>query len=404
MEENNHRIVLVSGGIKLGGAAAFLLNLGGELTRRGIPVLVVSLEHENPYASDFELLGIPLHLEDERKKIFEDRIASALEIIRDFNPTTVVSCLGPSSYEILRYVPNSVTRLGMMQADSSDMYPVFAVYAPFFHAAIGVSRQIEMNFRAHPILGKLPTYYLPYGVPIPKKDAARAGTLSGPIRILYLGRLVRPQKRVHLFPDILHLLRTARIPFRWTIAGDGPERPALEKEMTSVPPNSVIEFKGALSYRDLPRLFDSNDIFLLASDSEGLPLSLLEAMAHGLVPVVSNLPSGVSEVVDQECGILVEPDNIEGYAAGIISLAQSPSRFSVMAKKAKAKIDARYSAASMTDRWITLLNKLDKGKNTEWPSRFAVKGPLSDPDQQKYAPYVRGIRRLLKKFSGSNEA
>src|SRR4051812_16682232 len=112
MKDNGNRIVLVSGGIGLGGATTFLLNLAGELIRRGVPVLVISLEHENPYEHDFERLRIPLHVEDERRDIFEDRIASALEIIRNFRSSAVISCLGPSSYEVLRYLPKGVTRLG----------------------------------------------------------------------------------------------------------------------------------------------------------------------------------------------------------------------------------------------------------------------------------------------------
>lgn len=396
VERHNHRIVLVSGGIKLGGAATFLLNIGGELVRRGIPVQVISLEHENPYAQDFERLKIPLHIEDERIKIFEDRVASALQVIRSFQPTVVVSCLGPSSYEVLRYVPRSVGRLGMMQADSSDMYPVFARYAPFFDAAIGVSKQIESNLRGHPVLGGLPAYYLPYGVPAAQKPSPHVREGGTPIRILYLGRLVRPQKRVHLFSEILHQLKAAKVPFHWTIAGDGPERSSLETKMVSAPPNSVVEFLGGVSYRDVPRLLTSHDVFLLASDAEGLPLSLLEAMASGLVPVISNLPSGVSEVVDGECGILVDPNNTEGYAAGIIWLARNPAAFSDMSEKARQRVGAQFSVAAMTDRWLTVLDRTKKNDKAEWLADFKVTGPINH-DSLWYREPMRTIRRWRRR-------
>jgi glycosyltransferase involved in cell wall biosynthesis len=394
--ETDHRVVFVSGSIKLGGASTFLLNLGGELVRRGISVLVISLEYENPYASDFELLGIPLHVEDERTTIFEDRLSSALHAIRHFQPTAVISCLGPSSYEILRYVPRWVTRLGMVQSDYPEVYPPVAAYVPFFDGTIGVSEQIVANLRAHPVLGTVPAYYLPYGVPVPQNTVRRTLERGGPIRILYFGRVCRAQKRVHLFPEILRQLRAAQFPFQWTIAGEGSERSWLQSEMISASPMSSIEFPGAIAYRDVPRLLDSHDIFLLASHAEGLPLSLLEAMSHGLVPVVSNLASGVSEVVNERCGVLVDPDNIDGYAAGIVWLSQNPSVFSALSKNARERVRTNYSVAAMTDRWLSVLKPLETP--VSWPRHINILGPIMDRRQWMYAPLARFFRRLLKRL------
>jgi glycosyltransferase involved in cell wall biosynthesis len=399
MGSDTHRIVLVSGGIRLGGATTFLLNLGQELVRRGVAVLVVSLEHDNPHASDFELLGIPLHVEDERKSIFEDRLVSALRVVRSFDPTAVISCLGPASYEILRYVPKSVTRLGMIQSDFPENYPPFAPYIESLDGIVGVSRQIEANLRAHPILKRVPAFYLPYGVPMPQNGIPRRREHSEVINILYLGRLCRPQKRVHLFPRILHGLKEAGLSFQWTIGGDGPERAWLEKELLPAPANALIKFTGPVPYRDVPQLLASHDVFLLPSDAEGLPLSLLEAMAHGVVPVVSDLASGVSEVVDQRSGIVINPADIDGYAAGIVRLAQDRSALAAMSENAAARVRDIYSAAAMTDRWLNLLNQLAKtDKKQKWPASFVVKGPLNS-NSLRYFPAVRALRRLARRGS-----
>jgi glycosyltransferase involved in cell wall biosynthesis len=395
VEKNSHRIVLVSGGIKLGGAATFLLNLGGELVRREIPVQVVSLEHENPFASDFALARIPLHVEDERKAIFEDRIASALQVIRHFKPTVVVACLGPSSYEILRYIPKSVTRLGMLQSDSPDSYPVVATYAPFFDGVIGVSRKIQDNFRADPVLGRVPTHYLPYGVPLPKENLRPAREQSEPIRILYFGRLCRPQKRVHLFAEIFRQLKAARLPFQWTIAGDGPERLWLEKEMISSSPMSVVQFPGAIDYRGVPRLLDSHDVFLLTSDHEGLPLSLLEAMGHGVVPIVSDLESGIREVVDATNGVLVPVDDLDGYVRAIAYFDKHRDELAAKSTAAAERVRVEFSVEAMADRWLKVLGKGADG-TVVWPYRFDVRGPLTDSKQWKYSAAARPLRRLLK--------
>ena len=395
VEELNHRIALVSGGIKLGGAATFCLNLAGELVQRGVPVLVVSLEHENPHASDFELLDVPLHVEDERTTIFEDRLSSALDVVRRFEPTAVVSCLGPSSYEILRYIPEPVTRLGMVQSDSPDIYACLAVYAPFLDGTIGVSRQIQANLRAHPALERMPAYYLPYGVTLPQHHVRRPRGRGEPIRILYLGRLCRPQKRVHLFPEIFRRLNAAHLPFQWTIAGDGPERSWLEKEMISSPPVCVVHFTGAINYQRVPSLLDSHDVFLLISDHEGLPLSLLEAMGHGLVPVLSDLESGIRELVNENNGLLVSIDDVEGYARAIVHLDKHRDELAKKSAAARDRVWPEFSAQAMADRWLAILRP-ESGAAVQWPHKFRISAPLTAPNKLRHILPVRWLRRFSK--------
>src|SRR2546425_916038 len=106
------RMALVSGGLKLGGSTTFLCNLAGELLRRGIPARVFSFERENPLASDFERLNIPVSCQDDRRVIFEDRLRAILLELRSFKPAVVLGCLSATSFEVLRYMPPGVLRFG----------------------------------------------------------------------------------------------------------------------------------------------------------------------------------------------------------------------------------------------------------------------------------------------------
>ncbi|MGI8959784.1 MAG: glycosyltransferase family 4 protein [Bryobacteraceae bacterium] len=408
MSEARQRLVLVSGGIPLGGSTTFLLNLAGELVRRNVPVLVVSLEHSNPHAEDFHARGIPLHCEDERVKVFEDRLASALQAVRRFEPTAVVACLGPSSYEMLRYLPAGILRLGMIQSDFPENYPPFVPYVPFLDGMIAVSRQIERNLCSHPRFGTISTHCLPYGVAMPNSGCGSscALTTTEPLRVLYLGRLSNPQKRVRLFPDVLEQLRKAAIPMEWTIAGDGPERAWLEENMKG-DANVRVRFVGALQYKEVPRILEQNDVFLLMSDAEGLPISLLEAMAHGLVPVVSDLASGVSEVTDAQCAMLVPTQKTAGYAEAIIWLSQHRLELSKMSAHAVEKVRNTNSVEAMTDRWIEVLDAQPKTTVTRWPNRLKVTAPLSHPNLLRFSPPIRWIRRRWRAWAArrlSNQA
>jgi hypothetical protein len=118
-------------------------------------------------------------------------------------------------------------------------------------------------------------------------------------------------------------------------------------------------------------------------------------MAHGLVPVVSKLASGISEIVDQQCGVLVDPDDIDGYARGIVWLAKNPSAFAKMSEEAPERVLANYSVAAMTDRWLTLFNRLNKGGHKKWPDTFTVTGPV-DNNSLWFREPMRTVRRLVR--------
>lgn len=398
MIQKRPRIALISGGIGFGGSTTFLLNLGGELVRRELPALVVSLEWDNPYANDFRLRRIPLHVEDDRTRIFEDRLESALTKLREFQPTAVVASMGSSSFEILRYLPRGISKLGMIHSDFPENYPPFVPYVPLLDGMVAVSRQIESNLRTHPQFGTIPTYYVPCGIEVPASDSEfdpHHVKTNKPLRILYLGRLSRPQKRVHLFPRILRQLCSSQIPFAWTIAGDGPEAAWLRENLHSEA-GVQVRLLGSVPYGDVPAILKEHDIFLLASDAEGLPLGLLEAMAHGVIPVVSNLPSGVREVATDECAMLVDPANVSGYGEAIIWLAQHREKMPAMAARGAAVVRANYSVKAMADRWFQVLEKIEHSMVAPWSEKFDVRAPLSDPRRLWFSPVARSLRRWMR--------
>jgi glycosyltransferase involved in cell wall biosynthesis len=395
VEDLNHRIVFVAGGIQLGGATTFLLNLGGELVRRGVAVLVVSLEYDNPYRDDFASRGLSLHVEDERTTIFEDRLASALQVVRGFKPTAVISCLDSTSFEILRYVPPGLRRIGMVQSDDPVVYRMVQKYAGCMDGIAAVSAAIAQRLEKIDGLDSVPKHYLPYGVAMPTEPSTRVRP-GQPLRILYLGRVANEQKRVHLFPKILARLQEAGMPFRWTIVGDGPDRDSLQRVMHSNRTDQIVKFSGAIAYSQVPQVLEQHDIFLLTSDYEGLPLSLLEAMGHSVVPVVSDLPSGMREVVDESNGVLVPVEDVNGYANAIIFLNEHREELVAKANAASERVRSMYSVEAMTDRWLSVLKPLEKP--VPWPLDLDVRGPMTDRRQWKYAPVARFFRRLLKRL------
>jgi glycosyltransferase involved in cell wall biosynthesis len=226
---------------------------------------------------------------------------------------------------------------------------------------------------------------------LPARDFTR------PLRILYLGRLAQEQKRVRLFPEILRQIRQSGMPFHWTIAGEGGERGFLEMNLKAGSSDQTVSFAGPISYAEVPAMLKQHDIYLLASDYEGLPLSLLEAMGHGLVPVVSDLKSGVRDVVDKTAGLLVPVDDVAGYARAIIHLHEHREELAAKSAAARARVQQEFSVGAMTDRWLAALPPAKSGIEP-WPTRWRIQAVLVAGNPLYFSRPVRMLRRMAARM------
>ena len=107
------------------------------------------------------------------------------------------------------------------------------------------------------------------------------------------------------------------------IVGDGAERPAAESQANQLGLGTDrVRFLGRRS--DIDRLLNAADFFVLPSDIEGVPMSILEAMAHGL-PIVASGVGGVPEIIDDDGnGLLVPAGDATALAAAIRRVAADP--------------------------------------------------------------------------------
>jgi glycosyltransferase involved in cell wall biosynthesis len=388
-----HRIALISGGLALGGSTTFLINFAGELVRRGMAVEVFSFEKENPMTADFQNQNIPVLCLDQRRMIFEDRLNEVLRQLARFRPTVVVSTLGAVSFEVLRYLPSDIFRIGMGQSDEPNVYDMIRHYASWMDLVAMVSKTMKQKAEALPEFARVPVVNLPYGVPFDPAAETSTRDWNATLRILYLGRLAREQKRVHLFPEILRYF-VSGMPFHWTIAGEGEERGFLEANLKPASSNQTVSFTGAVRYADVPNLLKQHDIFLLASEYEGLPLSLLEAMGNGLVPVVSDLKSGIPEVVDQNNGLLVPANDVAGYARAIIHLHEHRDELAAKSAAARTRVEKEFSVAAMTDRWLAAIPTPSISPLT-WPQQWNISAPLAAKNPIFFSSPIRILRRMI---------
>lgn len=143
---------------------------------------------------------------------------------------------------------------------------------------------------------------------------------------------------------------------RLLIVGDGELRENLESLVKSLQITDSVQFLGFR--RDVQSLLKAFDVFVLPSFSEGMPISLLEAMASRLPVVVSDVGGNREVIGSDECGMLVEPNSNEDLTKALIYLLTHPAQSKEKALRAELRIKNLFSISRTVCSYEGLYNKL----------------------------------------------
>jgi len=184
---------------------------------------------------------------------------------------------------------------------------------------------------------------------IPRSEARKAmGIPDAEFVIGTVGRLVPVKDHETLFSALVQL-KSAGIKCLALVAGEGPLRSELERRARALDLESTLRFLG--NRDDIYRVLAMLDVFVLSSVSEGLPNTILEAMASGL-PVVSTHVGGVEELVENgRTGMLVPSKNAEMLAGAVSTLARDAELRRRMGTQGQQKARAEFGLQRMLDEY-----------------------------------------------------
>ena len=159
---------------------------------------------------------------------------------------------------------------------------------------------------------------------------------ESPLKLVTVSNLVK-LKRVETLLNAVSQL-SHRLPLVLRIVGEGPQRESLAALARSLNIGENVEFVGQVPPDSVMDHLNWADLFLFASESEGRPNAVLEAMAAGLPTIATDLP-GVRELVHDGCGLLVPVGDADAFARCILELAENPDTALAMGRAAKATIE-----------------------------------------------------------------
>lgn len=183
--------------------------------------------------------------------------------------------------------------------------------------------------------------------------------------LLHVGRFA-PQKNHLLLIEAFALAVKEYPTMQLWLVGDGPLQPAVERLVKEKGLEEKVLFLGIRD--DVPKLLADSDVFILPSDWEGVPLTVLEAMAAGK-PVIATAVGGVPELVeDGATGVLVPPRDPEALAQGILRLVKDPDLRRRMGKAARERALEHFDISRTAREYEALYLKLFKECGRAWCS------------------------------------
>lgn len=197
------------------------------------------------------------------------------------------------------------------------------------------------------------TRFVPNGVepktPLAAQIIKEKWGLSTGSYILFLGRLV-PEKRPELLIEAFKKLDTDK---RLVIAGGASDTSEYEKQLRSMAEDDKrILFTGFVTGNTLAELYSNAYCYVLPSDVEGMPMSLLEAMAYGRCCVTSDIPECTDVLAGH--GMTFEKGNAEALGTVLQNLLEAPERIEQLGSEARRHVEESYSWDSVVAKTLAI--------------------------------------------------
>lgn len=188
----------------------------------------------------------------------------------------------------------------------------------------------------------------------PPAVAVQPRNVRHPIRLMYAGRLASQQKRILDLPPFLNELDRRGIAYELDIAGIGPCEPELRARLRDRIDRGIVRLHGWLSREDLyERLYPQADCFVHFAAWEGITIAPREAMAHGVVPVISRFPGLEAEgqFVEGRTALTFPVGDVAAVATCVDRLLNEAGLLNTLSQSAMRSQQGRYSFRGSIDAW-----------------------------------------------------
>jgi len=356
--------VVTSGGLY--GIERMLLSLLPALGASGVPVALACLNRPGGAGSETgeaaAAQGVPVHFLDpgrSRGLALIPRLAALARTLR-------APALHAHGYKtpILAGAAGRLAGIPVVGTAHSE-----ALRAPHLRRYVRVEAWFLRRFRALVAVSNgvredlehrgVPTrriHVIPNGIPDPLAGGEADGrTGANANTVVYIGRL-SPEKNLDVLLEAAALLCARGLPLQLLLAGDGPERARLAAHARRPPLDGVVRLLGFQS--DTRAVLSQGAAFVLPSQTEGVPMALLEATAAG-VPIVASAVGGIPSVVeDGRTALLVPPGDVEALAGALGRVLTDTALATSLRTAARRRYLAEFTVGTMAGRYAAFYDEV----------------------------------------------
>ncbi len=363
------KVCFIVGTLGRGGAEKQLIFMLRALKLANIEARVLCLTSGESYEEEIKSLGVEVEYIGEQ----QNRLWRLWKIIRNLRKRPVDIIKSSHFYtNIYAALAGKALRIPSIGAIRSNLISELTINKSLGKFQISLPRFLIANSdlarRAAIERGIAPDKieFVRNVVEVELNESETASKLKENLTFLFVGRLgkeKRPDRFVRLAAALVE--KYPELPLRFQIAGDGVLRTEVEAQVKSCNlPANKFELLGECA--KMNEIYRQADALVLTSDYEGTPNVVLEAMAHTL-PVIATNVGGTPEILNDKCGFLVEPEDEAALLKAAITLIENPELRSSLGFEGFQYIKNKHSLDNLTNHlteiYAGLVNPVEKESN-----------------------------------------
>jgi glycosyltransferase involved in cell wall biosynthesis len=361
--------------LNIGGAETLVAALSSNFIQRGHTVVIHALNGRGPLSDRIEARGIriishretppagplrPLQQLLLQKSLYSAFRATHPAVVHCHDGTATI--LGAPAAKAAR-VPCIVSTRHSTSTHLARMERKFWFSARFCGKVVAVSESAKESYAKDPWADPSKLVLIDNGADVPsteREPSAKPVTKAG-FTLVSVGRMV-PAKN---FPSLLEAVAIAAVTvpdLELWIVGDGVGRPRLEAMILELSLQDRVSLLGMRA--DVGYLVAQADLFVLASVYEGLPVSLLEAMALGIPALVTDVGGMPGVVNAASCGFVVPPSDPHALAGAIVEASRRRLELPSLGQAAHRMYRSRFTLMKTADQYLNLYGVRSIRENT----------------------------------------
>ena len=245
--------------------------------------------------------------------------------------------------------------IGICHTDDYHYYDLLTRYDPVIQTFVAVSSRCAQKLRTLIPHREEDIHTVPYGVYLP--GYSEESRFVGQIRLLYTGRFAKRQKRILDFVEVIRKLEEMDIDYKFDFWGAGPDETEL---VSAVAMFSRVRVCQGVPQSRMSSVYPDYDVILLASETEGTSIAMLEGMANGLVPIATRVSGAEDVITNGWNGFLVEVGDISALSDRIAFLSRAKEIRGIMSRRAYETVEKCYTAESQLNAFSEIIREAIK--------------------------------------------